>query len=254
MSIESSRSLHQRIGIGVGYSFWTLVASFLVPSLVMYGVLVTLVQVGLLKVDILSQPQATVVLFAVQYMLGLATLLILPVFVQKWPKSKLREIFGVTRGPKWSDFGYALLSFAGYIVAATIILTVIKWLVPALNLEQAQDVGFKELTDATGLIAAFVALVVLAPIAEELIFRGYLFGTLRRISGLVVAIVVTSILFGVVHGQWNVGIDVAILSAFLCLLRVHTDSVWSGIFLHMTKNFLAYFLLFVAPLLGIQVQ
>jgi membrane protease YdiL (CAAX protease family) len=132
-------------------------------------------------------------------------------------------------------------------LATTLVLAVVQSSMPGLDLDQKQDVGFNNITDLIGLLAAFVALVVMAPVAEELIFRGYLFGNIRPLIGVTASVIVTSALFGLVHGQWNVGIDVAILSVFLCMLRVKTGSVWAGIFLHMAKNGLAYSFLFLAP-------
>jgi membrane protease YdiL (CAAX protease family) len=64
-----------------------------------------------------------------------------------------------------------------------------------------------------------------------------------------VAIVITSALFGFIHGQWNVGIDVFALSVVLCSLREITGSIWAGILLHMLKNSVAFFIIFITPVL-----
>lgn len=56
---------------------------------------------------------------------------------------------------------------------------------------------------------------------------------------------VVSMVFGILHGQWNVGVNVFALSLVMCLLREYTGSVWAGIVLHMTKNALAFYMLFV---------
>ena len=95
--------------------------------------------------------------------------------------------------------------------------------------------------------------MVLPPIAEELLFRGYLFGRLREQFGFWFTTLIVSIAFGFVHFQWNVGIDTAVLSVFLCYLRERTGSIWASMILHAIKNGFAYFLLFIAPLIGISV-
>jgi membrane protease YdiL (CAAX protease family) len=97
---------------------------------------------------------------------------------------------------------------------------------------------------------AFVTLVVLAPIAEETLFRGYLYGKLKGHVPAIIAAIATSLLFGVAHMQWNVGIDVFILSLVLCGLRSLTGSIWSGILVHMIKNAIAFYFLFINPILG----
>ena len=54
-----------------------------------------------------------------------------------------------------------------------------------------------------------------------------------------------SALFGVAHGQWNVGLDVFVLSMVACGLREATGSIWAGIVLHMIKNMVAFMATFV---------
>jgi membrane protease YdiL (CAAX protease family) len=54
-----------------------------------------------------------------------------------------------------------------------------------------------------------------------------------------------SLLFGVVHLQWNVGVNVFALSIVLCSLREITGTIYAGILLHMLKNGVAFWLLYV---------
>ncbi len=88
---------------------------------------------------------------------------------------------------------------------------------------------------------AFVA-VVLAPILEELIFRGYLFKTLRHswlgFSGTLMA---TSLLFTLIHlGQYSAVImwEMFIFSLILGVAREKTGSIYVPWFLHMMNNFI----------------
>jgi membrane protease YdiL (CAAX protease family) len=54
--------------------------------------------------------------------------------------------------------------------------------------------------------------------------------------------------FGAVHGQWNVAIDVFSLSLIMCGLREITGNIWAGALLHMLKNGLAFYILFINPM------
>ena len=54
-----------------------------------------------------------------------------------------------------------------------------------------------------------------------------------------------SILFGVVHMQWNVGVNVFAMSVVLCGLREITGTIYSGILVHMIKNGLAFYYLYI---------
>ena len=60
-----------------------------------------------------------------------------------------------------------------------------------------------------------------------------------------VSILIVSALFGFLHLQWNVGINVFCLSLVLCVLREITGTIHSGILLHMLKNGFAFYLLYV---------
>ena len=100
---------------------------------------------------------------------------------------------------------------------------------------------------------AFITLVVIAPIAEELVFRGYLYGRMRekfsqvttQLTAAIIASLLVSILFGIVHLQWNVGVNVFALSLVACAMREFTGTIYAGILLHMIKNGLAFYFLFV---------
>lgn len=89
--------------------------------------------------------------------------------------------------------------------------------------------------------------IFLAPIVEELMFRGAVFGILRRYSR-VLAYAVSILLFSVYH-VWSYVIDnplnlIYILqylpaSYALCRCYERTDSIWSSIFMHMLTNAVA---------------
>jgi membrane protease YdiL (CAAX protease family) len=86
--------------------------------------------------------------------------------------------------------------------------------------------------------------------AEELFFRGFIFGTLRRMHvplagrelGPWIAAVVTGILFGLAHtGSANSEylIPLGFLGFVLCLVRWRTGSLYPGMALHSANNSLA---------------
>ena len=193
---------------------------------------------------------AMLYLFAVIIVIGLPYWFV--VYVLRRPKEKgaMKKLLGLSQPIKWRHLGIFSLCVVGY-VTGTIIFSSLATLLPGYNPDQEQDVGFKNLNGSLDLILAFIALVILPPIAEELVFRGYLFGKLREQSGFWVSAIITSIIFGLVHLQWNVGVDTFVLSIFLCYLREKTGSIWMSMLLHALKNGVAYFFLFIAPLLGI---
>ena len=132
----------------------------------------------------------------------------------------------------------------GYLPAIVIAFEMVSVLLPSINLDQDQQVGF-EGAQGSGQVLAFFTLVILAPLFEELLFRGLIFKTLATQWSFWKGAIVTSVLFGLVHGQLNVAIDTFILSLFACALVWHTKSIVPAILLHSIKNLVAYILLFV---------
>jgi uncharacterized protein len=84
------------------------------------------------------------------------------------------------------------------------------------------------------LAIAVVGLVLVAPAAEELVFRGLGFATLGRF-----ALPATTVLFAIAHGLAVLLIPVAIAGLLLGLLRARTASVYPGMGVHMSLNALA---------------
>lgn len=156
----------------------------------------------------------------------------------------LRDELGLKGLPTWKDL---LLAPAGMVVYAILagILTTLFTLLPWYVADQVQDTGFTNLVSTPDRIVAMIAIVILAPVAEELLFRGWLYGKLRRKLSIVPALLVVSVLFGIFHGQWNVGVDVFALSVVACALRELTGTIYAGILLHMIKNAVAFYLLFI---------
>ena len=161
-----------------------------------------------------------------------------------WGLRLSREELGLNGTPTWTDIGLAPIGFvAGTLLAMGV--TYVFSLMPWFDAGEVQNVGFSLYLSGWERGLAFLLLVVVAPVAEELIFRGWLYGKLRTRLAAPVAILVVSALFGLVHMQWNVGVNVFALSVVLCLMREVTGTVYAGILTHMIKNGVAFYLVFV---------
>jgi len=90
-----------------------------------------------------------------------------------------------------------------------------------------------------GLIGLVAAGAVLAPLGEELLFRGIVFGGLRR-YGLVISTLVSAVLFGLAHGI-NVVLPAAIVLGVLNALLYHRSrSIWPSIVSHAVNNTIVF--------------
>ena len=72
-----------------------------------------------------------------------------------------------------------------------------------------------------------------------------MYGKLRSRLSAIPAIIIVSALFGLMHGQWNVGVVVGIMSVFMCIARELTGTIYAGILIHMIKNGVAFYFLYV---------
>jgi len=168
----------------------------------------------------------------------------------KTRRSSIRAL-GFHRKPQLKDASYVLITFGLYFVAVALVTTLAKMLLH-VDLDQKQELGFDSVINARDMVLTFASLVIIPPIVEEFLFRGFLFGGLRTKLPFGWATVVTSILFASLHltegsggALWVAGIDTFILSLFLCYVREKTGNLWAGILLHACKNTVAFLYLYV---------
>lgn len=163
----------------------------------------------------------------------------------------LRDI-GLLR-PPLSDAGRALVALVVYISVYLTAAAILRYVIPGLDLDQKQDLGFDN-AEGVYLVGVFTLLVVIAPFVEEILMRGLLFTSLRQKVPFWLAAVITSVLFAVLHlggGEqgagplWIAAVDTFVLSLVLCYLRERTGRLWAGIGLHMLKNSIAFAALFL---------
>ncbi len=105
--------------------------------------------------------------------------------------------------------------------------------------------------DAMALILSFVMIVILAPLAEELLFRGWIFGSLRARFSAGGAILATAILFALVHMDPTGVYPIAVLAPGLVLsvIRERTGSVKGAVLAHALYNGIGWLLLVFATAL-----
>jgi CAAX protease family protein len=153
--------------------------------------------------------------------------------------------FGFRRVRLRRGVGAFLVAGVGYYVLTAIYATV-------LNLHGSEKLP-KELgvgKSTAALAAATVFVCVVAPIAEEFFFRGFVFGALRRWRirvggrnlGTWAAAIVTGLFFGAVHASSAAAqylVPLAFLGFVLCLVRWYTRSLYPCMALHSFNNSLA---------------
>ena len=145
--------------------------------------------------------------------------------------------FGLRRAPLWRSAGLLLAVWIGFFVLSAI------W-AAALGLHEQQKLPEELGADGplANVLAVVVLITVIAPLGEELFFRGFFFGALRNWRGPWVAAVLTGLVFGAIHaGSSPVGylVPLAFFGFGLCLLYESTGSLYPSIALHALNNSIA---------------
>jgi membrane protease YdiL (CAAX protease family) len=168
---------------------------------------------------------STVIGGAVQYGLILGLVLLLS-------RGLAPEVLGLRAPPSWR-------AAAGWIVAAIVAIWVIG---AALNpfLEAGEEQGLVpddwDSDRAWAFAANFVVVALVAPVVEELTYRGLGFAAVRQFLGGGAAVVVTAAAFGLAHGLVIALPVLTIFGLILGWLRLRTSSLYPPIILHAIFN------------------
>jgi hypothetical protein len=160
------------------------------------------------------------------------------VFAAMWSHGLTPASFGLRPVAFGPAVGWTLLTFAAFWVLTAIYIT-------AVGEPDQQELtrDLREEESLAALIGYGVLLAFVAPLTEELFFRGFVFGVLREKIGVAGGALATGIVFGLVHVTGSpietVGVLV-ILGVLLCLLFARTGSLLPCIALHAINNAISF--------------
>ena len=106
--------------------------------------------------------------------------------------------------------------------------------------------SFIEFMLAEPILLGFISVVVVAPIVEEFLFRGFLYSQLRKsILKDWGAIIVSSLVWTAVHFQYEIGIlfFLFLFGLFLGYFRIKYDSLFIPVILHALNNLISFLLI-----------
>ena len=133
-----------------------------------------------------------------------------------------------------SAVGWVVVAFVSYLALAAIYTVIVD--PPAEDLPQ--QLGADESVLLAVVTGIFVVLV--APVVEELFFRGFLYQALRNSWGTVLGVIGSGAIFGGIHFEPDKFVPLFVLGVALAMLFQKTRSVWPCIMLHAINNTLAY--------------
>ena len=147
--------------------------------------------------------------------------------------------------PVLSDVGRVLGWAVLLLVLQVVTVSLLVQLVPALRGASPDNVGFVRDEPWGSVVVLAVLAVVVAPVVEELLFRGVVLRGLMLRLGFWPAATTSSVLFGALHAQGNpaeaalLAIATGVFGLGLCVLVRRTGRLAPAIGVHAVRNALA---------------
>ena len=138
----------------------------------------------------------------------------------------------------------------GFFIGGAVLAVIVEGLSSYLPIPKSlpMDNYFHNASSAY-LLAAFG--LSLAPLMEELFFRGMLYPLMRRAFGLTIAVALTAAAFAAIHGAqlgyaWAPILPIFVVGIVFTITRVRTNSVAASFMMHCGYNFALFTALWVA--------
>jgi membrane protease YdiL (CAAX protease family) len=142
---------------------------------------------------------------------------------------------GLVRPRSWRVAG-------GFVVAGLVTILVIGAILN-IFLDAGEEQGLVpdewDSSRAVPFVANFVVVAGVAPVVEELTYRGLGFAAVRDAFGVGVAVAVTAIAFGLAHGLFVALPVLTIFGVILAVVRLRAQSLYASVILHALFNGLA---------------
>jgi membrane protease YdiL (CAAX protease family) len=153
-------------------------------------------------------------------------------------RDKLIQCLGINK--------FNILKAAKYIIGGFLVYFSLTFLITYFNLNipgfgEQQDYLQYFGQDKYSIIISIVSVAIVAPIIEELFFRGFIFNSLQKVYSPNLTNLVASLIFACIHLQFNVIIPLFILGYIIGHIRIKTNSVIPCITFHIINNSLALF-------------
>ncbi|MGB7556202.1 MAG: type II CAAX endopeptidase family protein [Candidatus Korobacteraceae bacterium] len=160
-------------------------------------------------------------------------------------RSRTPERFGKAIHWNWPG-----VSAPAFFVSGIILAVVIDGLSRFLPIPKSVPMD-KYFTDAASAYLMAIFGMTLAPLLEELFFRGLLYPVLRRAFRLSIAIMLTAAAFAAIHGTqlgyaWSPILSIFVVGIVFTVTRVRTNSVASSFLMHCGYNFALFGMLWLA--------
>lgn len=169
---------------------------------------------------------------------SLVMFLVLYIFV----KDKHKKVFlGMFSKNVDFNFLYTIIPM----IAGTMLLNIFfNYFIPASKDNMYNEFMMKIATDKSIIIFFMIPIAIIAPITEELIFRGMILKGIASNHNATMAIFLSAFLFSIIHLNLAQIPNAFILGIIFAFIMLHTKNIFYTIIYHAINNFFVTFMLF----------
>ncbi len=109
------------------------------------------------------------------------------------------------------------------------------------------DIWYKSTDDYFRFAGVVLLMVILGPLGEEILFRGMIYKSLRQRRGILASLILSSIFFALVHGQFIHLFPIFLIAFILAYLYELTGSIIPSLVLHVSVNLFFMIILYYYP-------
>jgi membrane protease YdiL (CAAX protease family) len=170
-----------------------------------------------------------------------AATLLLPIYFIAIRKRGARLAdFGIVAAPLWESIGLLGITFLTNFGVNSVWYRIARRFGIPLQPDGLKQFG----PGLEGFILALILGAVIAPIVEEIFFRAFLFGALRKTHPFWIAAWTSGVIFGAAHMVPGAILPLSVAGFLSAWLRERTGSIWPSIAAHMLNNAWYYAVLF----------
>lgn len=208
-------------------------------------ILVMLITSNALDLNKLIQLPAQYQSLKILFLITLQNLcLLIPFAVHYWKNKLTPNEIGFRKTKPLRAIGYIALGYIMFLAINIIIKLVQVFFeieLPGFG-EQVNKINLFG-TGTFNLVITFIVLAILAPIIEEIFFRGFIQEQLQKITSSKMAILIQALIFSLAHLELQVIIPLTIIGAILGYIYHKTNSIYPTIVFHSINNSIAFFVL-----------
>lgn len=222
----------KRVGNTIGVSFLALfgavlIINFALTLVAFFMVLVTKEQSA---ADFINDPFFTQILQILlsSFMFTLPFIIVYRAFKIKWT-----QLLSFKKPIKRRCFPLFLFGI-GFCAFANVASSIIASFLERLGIEQ-KDIGLENPEGIYGFLIVIISTAVVPALVEEFACRGLVMGLLRKYSD-GFAIIVSAIIFGVMHGNFQQIPFATLAGLALGFIAIKTESLWPAVAVHFFNN------------------